>query len=401
MIPSLRLLAGATFAAAGALTFVPAPTSSVLSASVVTTEFGHYLVAAAILVVFMPGRGRSVAGRLGALLGIAAVVLLVMPVFQATEMSRTLPDLVAARLGTAERQPAEFADTRRSAPFALLELIRPVRSTPVRYEARTFKGPEGDPLAVHIYRPAYPHGPIPGVIVVHGESWESVGGTEMVALNGYLAARDLLVVSINDRLDPRRPFPGARNDVISTIAYLKAHASELGLDPTRLAMLGRSVAGHLALLTAYTANDPAIRGAISLYAPSDFERWYTTAAERGVLDTRGILHDYLGGPPEGSRNVYDAASPITFVRRETPATLLVHGMHDQVVPPEQSERLDARLEEAGVRHLLVRLPWATHGCDKNFAGPCGQITTYAIERFLNVVMRDSPAAPPSRPRRST
>lgn len=389
MIPSLRLLAGATFAAAGVLAFVPAPTTSFLSASVVATEFGHYLVAAAILVVFMPGQSRTVAGRLGALFGLAAVALLLKPVVQATEMSRTLPDLVAARLGTAERPPAEFADSRRPAPFALLELIRPVRSTPVRYEARTFKGAEGDQVAIHIYRPAYPHGPIPGVIVVHGESWESVGGSERVALNGYLAARDLVVVSISDRLDPRRPFPGARNDVVSTIAYLKAHASELGLDPTRLALLGRSLAGHLALLAAYTANDPAIRGAISLYAPSDFERWYTTAAERGALDTRGILRGYLGGPPDGSRKVYDAASPITFVRRETPATLLVHGMHDQVVPPEQSERLDARLEEAGVRHLLVRLPWATHGCDKNFAGPCGQITTYLIERFLNVVMKDS------------
>ena len=52
-----------------------------------------------------------------------------------------------------------------------------------------------------------------------------------------------------------------------------------------------------------------------------------------------------------------------------------------------SERLDLRLERAGARHLLVKLPWAIHECDRNLSGPCGQISTYAIERFLAAILR--------------
>ncbi len=58
-----------------------------------------------------------------------------------------------------------------------------------------------------------------------------------------------------------------------------------------------------------------------------------------------------------------------------------------MVFPIQSERLREQLAEAGVSHLLLRLPWGTHGCDVKFSGPCGQISTYAIERFLAAVVR--------------
>lgn len=49
-------------------------------------------------------------------------------------------------------------------------------------------------------------------------------------------------------------------------------------------------------------------------------------------------------------------------------------------------RLDHRLNEEGVPHLLVDLPWASHGCDYFLRGPCGQISTYAVEQFLARVL---------------
>jgi acetyl esterase/lipase len=69
----------------------------------------------------------------------------------------------------------------------------------------------------------------------------------------------------------------------------------------------------------------------------------------------------------------------------TPPTLLVHGRKDEIVWVEQSRRLDARLAEASRPRFLLELPWATHGCDFTLAGPCGQLTTYAVERFLAAV----------------
>jgi acetyl esterase/lipase len=72
---------------------------------------------------------------------------------------------------------------------------------------------------------------------------------------------------------------------------------------------------------------------------------------------------------------------ITISLRITLA-LLLHGGRDELVSSYQSSRLTERLAEAGVPHLNVRLPWATHGFDFIFRGPGGQISTYAVEYFL-------------------
>ena len=86
---------------------------------------------------------------------------------------------------------------------------------------------------------------MPGVLVIHGGSWQSGDNTDFMALNAYLAARDYIVVSINYRLAPKWKFPAGRDDVLSAIAYLKVYGHEFGLDPTRLALLGRSAGGQL------------------------------------------------------------------------------------------------------------------------------------------------------------
>ena len=235
---------------------------------------------------------------------------------------------------------------------------------------------------------------MPGVLVIHGGSWQSGDSKEFMALNAYLAARDYVVVSMNYRLAPKWKFPAGRDDVLSAIAYLKVYGHEFGLDPTRLALLGRSAGGQLALLAAYTANEPAIRGVVSVYGPTDLKFGYERPASKQLLDTRGVLESYLGGPPAKADDAYFAASPINFVNAASPPTLLIHGLHDGHVLPEESARLDARLAEAKVKHLFVRLPWASHACDWSFSGPCGQITTYAIERFLERVMFTPAAVKP-------
>jgi acetyl esterase/lipase len=211
--------------------------------------------------------------------------------------------------------------------------------------------------------------------------------TDTLAFAYYLAARGYAVAAINYRLAPEHPFPAARDDVLAALAYLKSNAADFGLDPQRIVLLGRSAGGLLALLVAFTAGEPAIRGAVSFYAPADMRYGYANPANPAVIDSRAILSDYLGGSPGQTPAAYDAASPINFVGPTTPSTLLIHGGNDELVVLGQSERLDARLAASGRPHLLLHLPWATHGADANFNRPSGQISTYAVERFLAAVMR--------------
>ena len=118
---------------------------------------------------------------------------------------------------------------------------------------------------------------------------------------------------------------------------------------------------------------------------------YEKPSRRGVLDSKRVLEDYLGGAPDERAEAYAAASPVAHVNETTPSTLLIHGELDPIVWPIHSEALAARLQRAQRPHLYLSLPWATHGCDANLSGPSGQLSAFAMERFLAAVFASPPA----------
>jgi len=381
----LRLLGGCVFLALAALTAVAPPNEFLWKMSIAATEGGHYLAIGA-LVVAIPWRGQHFLGKIGGIMAIGAAIIFALPLFYASETSKNLPAMIDASFGTEQRVRGRFAEDARPEPLVMFDLVSSIQSRPVRLEEREFSSPEGEKLSLDIYKPGYEYDLLPGILVVHGGSWQGGSNKEFVALNAYLAARDYVVISIDYRLAPKWKFPAGRDDVLAAIAYLKVYGKEFGVDASRLAILGRSAGGQLALLAAYTAGEPAIRGVISVYGPTDLKFGYDRPAAKSLIDTRGVLEGYLGGSPAKADDAYFAASPINFVTPSAPPTLLIHGLHDAHVSPEESERLEAKLSQARVKSLFLRLPWATHACDWSFSGPCGQITTYAVERFLDRVM---------------
>jgi acetyl esterase/lipase len=384
-----RFLAGALLLGTAALTRIAAPTDFLWKMSVAATEGGHWLALATLLPA-VPRGGQGLLGKVAALMSLTACALFVLPLYHAQQINKELPTRLDSSFGADKRQRGRFSEEPRPEPFVVADILTSVQSRPVRLEEREFSTTDGEKLKLDVFRPGYEHGLLPGVLVIHGGSWQNGNSREFVALNGYLAARDYMVFSVNYRLAPKWKFPAGRDDVLSAIAYLKVYAKELGLDATRLALLGRSAGGQLALLAAYTANEPAIRGVISVYGPTDLRYGYDNPARKQLIDTRGVLEAYLGGSPAKSDEAYFAASPINFVNPASPPTLLIHGLHDGHVSPEESARLEAKLQASTVKHLFLRLPWATHGCDWSFNGPCGQVTTYAIEQFLDRVMKAPP-----------
>jgi acetyl esterase/lipase len=395
MTDLFRLLGGILFLTVAALSLVPASAPVMWGASIAATEWGYWLAIAALLPL-IPSRSRARIGKIGALCSVGAIGLFIFPVAKAKEVNDVLPSTFDAQFGTARRAHTRFSEAPRPSPLVFPDLIKPLNLPPVRYEQRTFGAYEGQELTLDIYHPAYVHGPLPAVIVVHGGNWHTGDNTEFAALNAYLAGRDYVVAAINYRLAPRWPFPAGRDDVLSAVAYLKVYGPQIGVDTNQIALLGRSSGGQLALLAGYTAMDRSIRGVVSIYGPSDLTFEYQHPAPKRLLDTRSVLEGYLGGPPTRVEDAYFSASPVNFVTAASPPTLIIHGMRDSTVWAEESARLDERLREANVKHLFVQLPWATHGCDKSFGGPCGQIVNYAVERFLDGVTTAPTVQPPDR-----
>ena len=379
----VRLVGGVALLLLGLVAVLPAANDRVWQLSVLVTEGGHWAVVAC-LPLFAPGWRRSRVGRGGMMLGLLGALLLLTPLARAVVVSRALPAALETRFG--DLGPLAPDATPRPAPLVARDLFIGVSSPVVRVDDYLFASVDGHQLRLDLYRPAEDHPPLPGVVVVHGGSWQSGSRKDFSGLNRYLATRGYVVAAVSYRFSPRFPYPAARDDVAAAITFLKRNAGRVGLDASRLALVGRSAGGQLALLVAYTAHDPAIKGVVSYYGPAALRWGYANPAKLSIIDSSGILDTYLGGPPETHGSQYQAASPLSHIGHRTPPTLLINGLRDELVSPFHSEFLSDRLIRARVPHLFLQLPWAAHGCDYLFSGLCGQITTYAVERFLSAVL---------------
>ncbi len=356
------------------LTAVRVPVAVNWQLALLAGEFGHWLVILPLLVGGFAwwgrGNGHGWSGVTVALCALA-VVLMFKPAWQASGIGRTLP-------GMLPESWRAFAPKRE--PFALARLYAGKATPPVTPEIRAF-APQ---LRLDFYRPARGEGAVPCVVVIHGGGWDSGDNSQLPGFNHWLANEGYAVAAISYRLAPAHPWPAQRDDTLAALAYLKAHAPDLGIDPTRFVLFGRSAGGQIASAVGYTANDPAIRGVVALYAPHDMRFVWSISRDDDALNSLKLMTQYLGGPPTPERTeIYDTASAQNNVRRGvTPPTLLVHGVIDTLVWQRHSERLAARLAEEGVPHAHLPLPWAVHALEYNLNGPSGQLTAYAVETFL-------------------
>ena len=357
------------------LVLVSAPTSWLWIVAIVVGEWGHYAaIAACCFLVFALGAGRI--GLTTAFLAGCAACLCLLPTVRALALSRSLPN----RCTTAFE-----AVSPNVKPFDWMVLFRGHRLPAVDVTEHEYAKPDRKSLSLDLYRLAAASEPQPLIIMVHGGSWNGGSKSRLPAMNRWLAAQRYTVASINYRHAPKWRYPAPVDDVFSAIDFLRANAAQLRIDPTRIVLIGRSAGGQIALSAAYSGRDAAIRGAVSFYGPTDLVLGYEKPSRRWVLDSEKALEQYLGGSPREQPVAYDAASPLRHVNESTPPTLLIHGQLDPIVWPVHSELLSARLREVGRPSLYLSLPWATHGCDANIAGPSGQLSLYAIGRFLEAV----------------
>jgi acetyl esterase/lipase len=255
---------------------------------------------------------------------------------------------------------------------------------PVKFKTITYvKYP--DTVLTFDFYPSQIKGNKPCVIVIHGGSWSSGDSQQLPELNNYLANQGYNVASINYRMAPKYTSPAPLDDVRAALTYLRAHAIELKIDTNNFVLLGRSAGAQIAMLSAYTLHDKTIKGLIDFYGPADMVWGYSKPANKLVMDSRGVMERYLGGSYKNVQQNYFASSPIEYVDRQSPPTLIIHGANDVLVAYEHSNRLSKKLKGNNIKHYWLKLPWATHGFDYNINGPGGQLSTYTIERFLKVV----------------
>jgi acetyl esterase/lipase len=114
-----------------------------------------------------------------------------------------------------------------------------------------FARPPGVELLARVYRPrGEPAAPLAALVDVHGGAWSRNDRTSGAVHSRALAASGLVVVSLDFRQGPDHKHPAASADVAAGVRYVRAHAARLGIDPRRVAIVGSSSGGQLALLQA-------------------------------------------------------------------------------------------------------------------------------------------------------
>ena len=237
-------------------------------------------------------------------------------------------------------------------------------------------------------------GPHPFVVVVHSGAWRSGDKGEVRHVSRALARAGHVVVDVRYRLAPANRFPAAVADVKCLLGRLRERAAELAIDPRRGALLGRSAGGQVALMAAYSAGDPRLPPAcavedapvsavVSVYGPTDLVWDYAHIIRPDVVQGTHVLELYLGGPPSAVPEAYRLASPIAWVDRPLPRTLLIHGTGDRLVSVENARRLAGALREAGRTASVLEIPLADHGFDHHAGGVADQLAQHVILRYLS------------------
>lgn len=156
------------------------------------------------------------------------------------------------------------------------------------------------------------------------------------------------------------------------ISWVKEHADEYKIDPTRLGLMGASAGGHLASLVSVTADDKtAVKATGVFFPPTDFLEYRgqklddNTSKQHIELVKRFVYP--AGATPASTSELIEKlkqVSPALLVTAKAPPFLIIHGDADPLVPLDQSEKLIAALKTAGVPcELIVKKggahPWPT------------------------------------------
>lgn len=208
----------------------------------------------------------------------------------------------------------------------------------------------------------------PVIVWIHGGAWV-IGRKEDTVPLEWLG-QGYAIASINYRLSGDAIFPAQLHDVKAAIRWLRANADRYGLDPSRIIAWGESAGGHLAALLGTTGDvdsldvgehldqSSRVSAVIDFYGNVDL---VADATANPAIADRSPHAMLLGGPVLERRDLARQANPVTYVSRDDPPFLVVHGDRDRDVPHAQSVLLVDALRAAGVRATFYTVKGGGHG----------------------------------------
>ncbi|EMI45559.1 lipase/esterase [Rhodopirellula sp. SWK7] len=215
--------------------------------------------------------------------------------------------------------------------------------------------------------------PLPLIIWIHGGGWQGGSKDGCPPLRAGYPTKGYAVASIGYRLSGHAKFPAQIEDCKSAIRWLRAHAKEHGLDPDRFGVWGSSAGGHLVALVGTSGDvdefevgelldhSSRVQAVCDYYGPTDLNAFVVAPGYERHASADSPESKLIGGTVSEHPEIVKKINPITFVSKDDPPFLIVHGDKDGTVPINQSELLFESLEKTGVPVHFHTIHGAGHG----------------------------------------
>lgn len=215
-----------------------------------------------------------------------------------------------------------------------------------------------------------------GIVMVHGGAWTANDRITPSVMSLLLANRGLTVFSLDFRCGPTFQHPSASADIAAGIRYFRIHASEFGIDPQKIGLIGSSSGGHLVLFTALQPNvpmhqstsvldcddefvDASVLYVIALWPVSNPLARFEYALEVGRHELVRAHQGYFG-----SRETMHQASVQRVIRSRQytnlPPTFIVQPGEDANVPEYMTNDLLAAFRNVGHEVDYLHMPGLPH-----------------------------------------
>jgi len=231
----------------------------------------------------------------------------------------------------------------------------------------------GKRLLLDIFTPAAAQGNLPLVVWIHGGAWRGGSKGQCPAID--LTKNGYVVASIDYRFSQEAIFPAQIEDCKAAIRFLRANAAKFAIDPDHIGVGGDSAGGHLVALLGtsggvadlegkvgdHLAVSSSVQCVVDFYGPTDMMKFKDQPVWPKVDDPASPLCQLFGGTLAAKHDLVAKANPITYVSKDDPPFLIIHGNADTTVPLNQSELLVEALKTAGVDVTFEVVKGGGHG----------------------------------------
>ena len=294
------------------------------------------------------------------------------------KMQYTMPHFMGYRFALFNYATKEVGGYADFDYFKIEDRISDCRWEDICYADDKLEGHKLDIYLPDMDKPSYKV-----VVLIYGSAWfaNNMKQAAFQVFGKSLLDKGFAVVSINHRSSGDAKFPAQINDVKAAIRFIRANAAKYKLDTSFIGITGFSSGGHLASLAGTTngvksytigAKTVDLEGNVGLYpsfssrvdavvnwfGPIDMTRMENCNTTKGANSPEAAL---IGGVPADNLDMLALLNPITYIDKNDPKFIVIHGEADTVVPNCQSIFFSEALRAQGRLEEFISVPGGQHG----------------------------------------